>query len=87
MSRYDHLNIRCPRLGGEVTFRYCKEENSGMPCSRTIMCWQVWFPVGTYLRDQLSPDEWDRCFNQPQKDRLTTIFEIVDRIKKEKQAT
>lgn len=51
------------------------------------MCWQVWFPVGTYLRDQLSPDEWDRCFNQPQKDRLTTIFEIVDRIKKEKQAT
>ncbi|MBN2254405.1 MAG: hypothetical protein JW736_01735 [Deltaproteobacteria bacterium] len=87
MNRYDHLEIRCPRLGGEVTFRYCREENKGMPCSRAIRCWQIYFPVEEYLKERLSPEEWDRCFGQPPKDKIATIFEIVERLKKEKQAT
>jgi hypothetical protein len=87
VNRYDALEIRCPRLGGEVTFAYCRQENNGMPCGRTIRCWQIYFPVEEYLKERLSPEEWDRCFNQPSKDKITTIFEIIDRIKKEKQTT
>ncbi len=87
MDRYDTLEIRCPRLGGEVTFAYCKRENNGIPCARTIRCWQIHFAVEEYLKKSLSPEDWDRCFNQPPKDKITTIFEIIDRIKKEKQTT
>ena len=87
MNNYDKSEIRCPRLGGEVTFAYCKQENNGMPCARTIRCWQMYFPVEEYLKERLSPAEWNQSFNQPPKDKITTIFEIVDRIKKEKQTS
>jgi hypothetical protein len=84
MSKNDDRLIRCPRLGGEVTFAYCRQENNSLPCPRTLRCWQVYFPVEAYLREILTVDEWTRCFETPPKDKITTIFEIVDKLKKQK---
>jgi hypothetical protein len=85
MEKYDNLEIRCPRLGGEVTFAYCKRENGNLPCPRTIRCWSIYFPVESYLREILTEDEWDTCFNQQPKDKISSIFEIVEKLKNQKK--
>ncbi|MCK4533876.1 MAG: hypothetical protein KAT81_00010 [Syntrophobacterales bacterium] len=85
MGKYKDLEIRCPRLGGEVTFGYCMQERGNLPCPRVITCWQTYFPVETYLKKQLTPEEWDSCFNQPPGDKIATIFDIADALKKKKQ--
>lgn len=85
MGKYKNLEIRCPRLGGEVTFGYCMQERGNLPCPRVITCWQTYFPVETYLKKKLTPEEWDRCFNQPPGDKIATIFDIADALKKKKQ--
>ncbi|MBW1739991.1 MAG: hypothetical protein JRJ42_02520 [Deltaproteobacteria bacterium] len=82
---YDHLEIRCPRLGGEVTFAYCQKEGGDLPCPRIIACWQPYFPVETYLRGRLTQPEWDRCFNRPQKDKMATLIELIEKAKRRKQ--
>jgi len=84
MDRYDHREIRCPRLGGQITFAYCRREQGELPCARIIQCWKGLLPVEEYLRDHLSGEEWERCFSKPPKDRIATIFEIVDKVKKRK---
>ncbi|MBN2284298.1 MAG: hypothetical protein JXO48_10445 [Deltaproteobacteria bacterium] len=83
MSDYDSRMIRCLKLGGEVTFAYCRREQGGLPCSRIIGCWRGMLPVEDYLKSALSPEEMARCFGQLPKDRITTMFEIVDAVKKQ----
>jgi hypothetical protein len=81
---YDPLEIRCPKLGGEVTFSYCRQEDGGLPCSRTITCWHLCFPVELHLKGLLTEDEWDRCFGRPPKDRLTTLLELIEKAKQQR---
>jgi len=78
----DHLEIRCPRLGGEVTFSYCEKEQGDLPCARIIACWQPYFPVEFYLRRRLTETEWHRCFHQSPKDKVTTLIELIEAAKK-----
>jgi len=85
MKQYEDLEIRCPRLGGQVTFAYCLHERGDLPCPRVLTCWQTFFPVETYLKEKLTPEERGRCFNEPPKDKISTIFEIVEAVKKRKK--
>ncbi len=79
---YDDLEIRCPKLGGEVTFSYCQKEEGDSPCPRIIVCWQPRIPVESYLKDVLTAAQWDRCFNQKPKDKVTTLIELIEEAKK-----
>lgn len=81
---YDHLEIRCIRLGGEVTFSYCQIEGGDLPCPRIIACWKPYFPVEAYLRGKLTKTEWDRCFNRTPKDKVTALIELIEAAKKRK---
>lgn len=82
MKAYRDLVMRCPRLGGEVTFSYCEREAGDLPCRQTIRCWESGFPVETYLRDTLAPDLWDRFCGQVPRERMTTLLDIVDAAKR-----
>lgn len=81
---HNHLEIRCPRLGGEVTFAYCQREAGDLPCSRTIACWQTYFPVEVYLRKKLTQTQWERCFNQKPKEKIITLIELIEAAKSRK---
>jgi hypothetical protein len=81
---HDELEIRCPKLGGEVTFAYCKQENRGLPCARALVCWQYTFPVAAHLRETLTKEQWAHCFHTPPKDRLSSLLEVIEEAKKKK---
>jgi len=76
------LWIRCPRLGGEVTLRYCLQEGGKRPCGRTILCWQPFLPIEVYLRERLSQQEWDACFNTAAQDKYAALIELVEKTNK-----
>jgi hypothetical protein len=80
---YDHLEIRCPRLGGEVTFKYCRVEGGELPCMRMVSCWQCCIPVAQYLRETLSPEQLERFTEQRPKERIATLVELIEAAKNE----
>ena len=82
-ERYDPLLIRCPRLGGEVTFSYCRVEGGDLPCMRIVACWQCCIPVAEYLRERLSPEQLERFAEQRPKERIATLVELIEAAKKE----
>ena len=53
---YDRLERRCPRLGGPVSFGYCRTAGEGGdPCFKCLDCWWERFDVVEHLR-RLSGD-------------------------------
>jgi hypothetical protein len=80
-SAHDHLEIRCPRLGGQVTFSYCRQEGGILPCQRIIVCWQGRFPVDAFLRSVLNAEDWDRWTSQSPKEKVVTLLELIEAAK------
>ncbi|HBI14837.1 MAG TPA: hypothetical protein DDY20_04895 [Desulfobulbaceae bacterium] len=78
----DIVQIRCPRLGHQIHFSYCRRENLGLPCSHIILCWHPYFAVEEYLRRELTEDEWRDAFDKPVKPKVLTLVELIEQAQK-----
>lgn len=79
---HDELIIRCPQLGGDVPFKYCRTLQNGLPCRRIIICWEFRFDIGNFLKENYSINEIREIFEAPQKSRIETIIESIEKAKK-----
>jgi hypothetical protein len=81
---FDKVQVRCPQLGGEVTFGYCRSLNEGLPCPRSLVCFELKFPVEVYFRKVLEEETFDRIFSTPPPSRmerfLTTLAQAKQRV-------
>ena len=82
LSLYEDREIRCPRLGGPVTFSYCRIENRGRPCSKALSCWTAHFDVEALFRKTMSPEEFQECFFGPPPSKVGTLLELIERARK-----
>ncbi|MDH3390553.1 MAG: hypothetical protein OEL85_01995 [Desulfobulbaceae bacterium] len=78
----DSLQIRCPRLGHQIHFAYCKKENMGLPCFKTLDCWHIHFRVVEYLQQELSPAEWQDAFENPPTPKVLSLAELIEKAQK-----
>jgi hypothetical protein len=79
----DYL-VRCPRLGHQITFSYCRVENRRLPCSKIVNCWYEHFMVEDFLREELKPEEWEEVFHRPVKPKIVSLVELIEEAKKRK---
>ena len=79
---YEEMPIRCPRLGGPVTFAYCKIESMGRPCSRALNCWFAHFDVEAFFRQILSEEEFRECFSMPPTPKTVSLIELIEKARK-----
>ena len=78
----DDFNIRCPRLGHQISFSYCRSENHGLPCFKTLDCWHSHFSVEKFFKKDLTPEEWEKVFSVPPKPKLLSLVELIEQAKK-----
>jgi hypothetical protein len=81
IEEQDTLIIRCPQLGGEIPFRYCRTVNEDLPCRRIIACWEFRIEISQFLNHHYSLDQIQRALSPPSKTRLETILDLVDKAK------
>lgn len=79
---FEEKEIRCPKLGGPVTFSYCRIETLGKPCSRAIQCWSTLFDVESFFRNTLSDEEYLAAFHTQPPSKVLTLIELIERAKK-----
>jgi hypothetical protein len=79
----DDEKIRCPRLGHQISFSYCRSENLGLPCFKTLDCWHGHFSVEEYMKQELTPEEWEKVFNRPPKPKILSLVELIEQAKKQ----
>jgi hypothetical protein len=84
-DHYGSLQIRCPRLGGEVTFAYCRVEGGDIPCMRIVACWHSCLPVLVYLEEILTPAQAERFCELRPRDKVVTLIDLIEAAKVNKQ--
>jgi len=78
----EDISIRCPKLGHEITFSYCRSESGDLPCRKVLDCWYPYFEVEVYFRTRLTEEEWREIFESPPKPKMLTLLELIDLAKK-----
>ena len=78
---YDGHRRRCPKLGHEVTFEYCRREGGDLPCKTVLACWWDEFDVPEYLRAHLSEADIARL-QTPKPEKLTSLVDLIDQARR-----
>lgn len=78
----EDYEIRCPRLGQQIAFSYCRKENLGLPCFKTLDCWHSHFRVERHLRAELTPEEWQKTFTRRPKPKMLSLVELIEQARK-----
>ncbi|MDA8403548.1 MAG: hypothetical protein M0Z56_05025 [Desulfobacteraceae bacterium] len=86
-SRIDNLERHCPRLGGEISFRYCamSGEDDGF-CWKILDCWWEAFDVENYLKANMPEAAFQALMataDKP-KNKIASILQVVEQAKKKK---
>ena len=79
----DDFEIRCRKLGHQIRFSYCRGENDGLPCFKTLDCWFEHFMVEEHLRQELTVEEWDKIFNRIPKKKMLSLLELIEQAKEQ----
>ena len=79
------FNIRCPRLGHQINFPYCRSENKGLPCFKTLDCWFNHFDVHAYLKEELSEENFEKAFLDKGKPKVLSLLDLIEQAKKRKE--
>jgi hypothetical protein len=79
----DALERRCPRLGGPVSFSYCRKgDNSETVCWKIFDCWWESFDVVGHLQACLPADKFEMIVKARPKPKIQSIVELVEQAKK-----
>ena len=77
ISDYDNLEKRCPLLGHQIKFQYCRSVNLGLPCKKIMDCWFQNLPIENFLKKYFSKEELETIF-KPQKPKITSLIELIN---------
>ena len=83
ITAHDHRTRRCPMLGHEVSFAYCRAPGSPLPCRRILDCWGGLFDVRGYLEAHFSKQQIEKILAPP-KDKMLTLVELIEKARKSK---
>jgi len=72
--------IRCPRIGGDVNFLFCRTENNMLPCRWIAGCWKERMEIQTFLEDHYTDDEVEQIFTPP-KSKIESLVNLVEKTK------
>lgn len=74
---YDQIERRCPRLGSEVSFHFCRTSEDGRPCFKVLDCWWESFDVAAYFKARLSPEAFDRLSHPAAPNKVASLVDII----------
>jgi len=78
IESYDALvHWRCPQLGGEAPFRYCRKVNEGLPCARLFSCWQTVFDVKAFVERHYDAAEIAAAWGRPRPDKMAQLADLI----------
>jgi len=78
----DQLERRCPRLGGLVSFAYCRTSSEDRSvCWKIFDCWWECFDVVGHLKKSLPEDKFKKLVNAKPKPKIVSIVELIEQAK------
>ena len=83
MDRFDSERIYCRKLGHELDFKYCRQEQDFLPCSKLLNCWFQRIAIEDYFQKHFSEAERIKILSPP-KDKILSLVDIIEKAKNKK---
>ena len=85
-AQEDSRKRRCPRLGHEVPFRYCRMQEADRLCPQVLNCWWECFAVEDFLRSCYPQEDVDALLHPSSRPKVSTILELIEEAKERRRA-
>ncbi|MBD3393201.1 MAG: hypothetical protein GF418_13810 [Chitinivibrionales bacterium] len=72
---------RCPMLGHDVTFSYCRMPGGNMPCARIFDCWWETFDIKGFVEEHYDRDTIARLISPP-KPKAASLLDLIEQARK-----
>ena len=78
----ERLERRCPRLGGDVAFGYCKVCGEGQtPCFKVFDCWWERFDVVDHMKACLSAQAfYDLSKHRAPPEKVASLVDLIRQV-------
>jgi hypothetical protein len=83
---HDDRVRRCPLLGHEVAFSYCRCPGRENPCDKMLDCWHETFDIRTYVAERYG-EETLKAMARPPKPKMLSLLEIIEQAQKNSHAS
>ncbi len=80
---FDHVEVRCPQLGHQIGFGYCRQRDKGMPCPKAIDCFYLKIPAQAYFERVLRKETFRRIFVEPHASRMEVFLGALSEAQKQ----
>lgn len=85
-KRIDALQRRCPRLGGEVHFSYCRTcGESNAFCFKVLDCWWERFDVSSYLKARLTEAAFEALESAKPPSKVGSLIDLIEQARRNTQ--
>ncbi len=75
----DNKNRRCPRLGSEVPFSYCRKPGEDIPCLKIFDCWWDKFDIQSFMQENYTEEILAKT-KEPPKLKTTSLLEMIQQV-------
>ncbi len=72
----DHRSRRCPILGHDIRFSYCRQPGRLLPCGRVGDCWWEMFDVESFIRANYTDEQVRQILSAP-KPKVLSLIELI----------
>ena len=74
----ERLERRCPRLGGDVAFGYCKACGEAQtPCFKVFDCWWERFDVVAHMQACLRPEVFEALSASRPQPKVASLLDLI----------
>jgi hypothetical protein len=78
----DGLTRRCPRLGGEISFSYCRTcGQDRQPCWKVFDCWWETFDIVSHMKTCLDAEQFERLTKIRPEPKINSLLDLITQAK------
>ena len=81
LEQHDSRTRRCPLLGHDVAFSYCRVPGQDTPCRKIFDCWWDSFDVGQFMESHYDAETLKRVLAPP-KSKTASLVDLIERARK-----
>ena len=80
-TSHDKRQLRCPRLGGRITFKYCRTVDNA-PCWKILDCWWEQMDIRRFVEENYSQDVLEALEGASPKPKILSLLELIEQARR-----
>ena len=80
ITAQDERSRRCPLLGHDVPFSYCRLPGQDIPCRKILQCWHVTFDIAAFLNAHYDEAVREKI-SAPPPPKIASLFDLIQQAK------